>query len=107
MLELTAQDWTAILLSLRIASVATAVTLPFGIAIALFLARKDFWGKPLVDAIIYLPEFMASTIEFLGVDYHFSNIARGVIDSRDIIYFFSILGFSLYMSVISLERRKW
>ena len=57
--------------------------------------------------LIYIPEFMASVVEFLGVDYHFSNIARGVIDSRDIIYFFSILGFSLYLSVLSLERRKW
>jgi molybdate transport system permease protein len=54
-LELTPQDWTAIALSLRIAFVATAVTLPFGIAIALLLARKDFWGKPLVDALIHLP----------------------------------------------------
>ena len=55
MFNLTPQDWTAVLLSLRIASVATLVTLPFGIAIALLLARRDFWGKPLVDAIIYLP----------------------------------------------------
>jgi molybdate transport system permease protein len=54
-LNLTSEDWTAIILSLRIASVATAVTLPFGVAIALLLARKDFWGKALVDAIIYLP----------------------------------------------------
>jgi len=53
--DLTPQDWTAIALSLRIALVATALALPFGIAIALLLARKDFWGKPLVDAIIYLP----------------------------------------------------
>ena len=55
MLNLTPQDWTAIALSLRIAVVATLVTLPFGIAIATLLARKDFWGKPLVDAVIYLP----------------------------------------------------
>jgi molybdate transport system permease protein len=54
-LSLTAQDWTAIAMSLRIASVATAVTLPFGIAIALLLARKEFWGKSLVDAVIHLP----------------------------------------------------
>jgi molybdate transport system permease protein len=54
-LDLTAQDWTAILLSLRIATVATAVTLPLGIAVALLLARKDFWGKPLVDALVHLP----------------------------------------------------
>ncbi len=55
MFDLTPQDWTAIALSLRIALVATVLALPFGIAIALLLARKDFWGKPLVDAIIYLP----------------------------------------------------
>jgi molybdate transport system permease protein len=53
--DLTSEDWTAVLLSLRIAAVATAVTLPLGIAIALLLARKEFWGKALVDAIVYLP----------------------------------------------------
>ena len=55
MLDLTAQDWTAVLLTLRIAVVATAVTLPFGIALATLLARKEFWGKSLVEAIVYLP----------------------------------------------------
>jgi molybdate transport system permease protein len=54
-LSLTAQDWTAILLSLRIATVATAAALPFGIAIATLLARKDFWGKSLLDALVHLP----------------------------------------------------
>jgi molybdate transport system permease protein len=53
--DLTPQDWTAIALSLRIALVATAVSLPFGIAIALLLARKEFWGKALIDAVVYLP----------------------------------------------------
>jgi ABC-2 type transport system permease protein len=57
--------------------------------------------------LIFVPEFMTSTVEYLGIDYHFSNIARGVIDSRDVVYFVSLLGFSLYLSVISLERRKW
>ena len=55
MFGLTPQDWTAVALSLRIATVATAVSLPFGIAIALLLARKQFWGKALVDAVVYLP----------------------------------------------------
>ncbi len=55
MVQLTVQDWTAILLSLRIATISTTVSLPFGIAMAILLARKNFWGKPLVDAIIYLP----------------------------------------------------
>ncbi|HTT49147.1 MAG TPA: molybdate ABC transporter permease subunit [Pseudolabrys sp.] len=55
MFDLTPQDWTAVVLSLRIAVVATLVSLPFGIAIATLLARKDFWGKTLVEALIYLP----------------------------------------------------
>jgi molybdate transport system permease protein len=54
-LDLTPQDWTAIALSLRIAFVATVAALPFGVAIAMLLARKDFWGKSLLDALVHLP----------------------------------------------------
>ena len=55
MFDLSPDEWMAIRLSLRIAIVATAVALPFGIAIAWLLARKDFWGKSLLDAIVHLP----------------------------------------------------
>jgi molybdate transport system permease protein len=54
-LELTPQEWTAVALSLRVAAVSTLVALPFGIALATLLARKDFWGKSLVDAVVLLP----------------------------------------------------
>ncbi|HEX9658620.1 MAG TPA: ABC transporter permease [Bacteroidota bacterium] len=57
--------------------------------------------------LVFVPQGIASTLEFLSVDYHFSNIARGVIDSRDMIYFASVLGFSLLLATVSLERRKW
>jgi molybdate transport system permease protein len=53
--SLTPDEWTAVLLSLRIAVVATIVALPFGIAIAWVLARKDFWGKALLDGLVHLP----------------------------------------------------
>ena len=55
MFELTPEEWTAIRLSLRIAIVATAVALPFGVAVAWLLARKEFWGKSLLDGLIVLP----------------------------------------------------
>ena len=55
MLDLSPDEWTAIRLSIRIAIVATAVALPFGIAVAWLLARKDFWGKSLLDGIVHLP----------------------------------------------------
>src|SRR6266436_96263 len=55
MLELTPDEWIAIRLSLRIALVATAVALPFGVAIAWLLARRNFWGKALLDGFVHLP----------------------------------------------------
>ena len=55
MLDLTPEEWTAVQLSLRVALVATLVALPFGVAIAWLLARKDFWGKAVLDALIHLP----------------------------------------------------
>jgi len=75
-----------------------AFIVSFLLIIALFLMDK---------VLMYAPEAFASTMEFLSIDYHFSNIARGVIDSRDILYFASLLGFSLYLATVSLERRKW
>jgi molybdate transport system permease protein len=54
-LSLSPDEWTAVALSLRIAIVATVVALPFGIALAWLLARKEFWGKALLDGVIHLP----------------------------------------------------
>jgi molybdate transport system permease protein len=55
LLNLTPDEWTAVELSLRIAVVATVVALPFGLAIAWVLARKEFWGKALLDGVVHLP----------------------------------------------------
>jgi molybdate transport system permease protein len=55
MLELSADEWTAVQLSLRIAVWATLVSLPFGVAVAYVLARKEFWGKALLDGVVHLP----------------------------------------------------
>ncbi len=75
-----------------------AFIISFLIVLALFLMDK---------VLMYVPEGIASTVEFLGIDYHFGNIARGVIDSRNVIYFLSLLGFSLTCATVSLGRRKW
>ena len=55
MFELSPAEWTAIVLSLRIAIVATLWATPFGIAVAWLLARKDFWGKTALDGLVHLP----------------------------------------------------
>src|SRR4051812_2903298 len=55
MFDIAPDEWVAIALSLRIAIVASLVALPFGIAVAWLLARKEFWGKTLIDGIVHLP----------------------------------------------------
>ena len=55
MFDISPTEWTAILLSLRVATVATLVATPLGIAVAWLLARREFWGKALLDALIHLP----------------------------------------------------
>ena len=54
-----------------------------------------------------VPANLAGIIQYISVDYHYSNISRGVIDSRNIIYFLSVIGFFLAMTVQSLESRRW
>jgi molybdate transport system permease protein len=53
--DLTPEEWVAVRLSLRIALVATLAALPFGVLVAWLLARKRFFGKALVDALVHLP----------------------------------------------------
>src|SRR4051812_43227943 len=55
MSDISPTEWTAILLSLRVAVAATLVATPIGIAVAWLLARREFWGKSVVDALIHLP----------------------------------------------------
>src|SRR5713226_2341368 len=55
MLDLSPDEWIAIRLSLKGAPVATVVALPFGIAVAWLLARKNFWGKALLDGLVHMP----------------------------------------------------
>jgi molybdate transport system permease protein len=55
MWPLTSEEWSAIGLSLQVAVTATVVSLPFGIGIGYFLARRRFWGKSLVETVLSLP----------------------------------------------------
>ncbi|TAJ85939.1 molybdate ABC transporter permease subunit [Reyranella sp.] len=52
---MTAEEWTAVRLSLLVATTATLASLPFGIAIAWLLARGKFWGKSVLDTLVHLP----------------------------------------------------
>ena len=57
--------------------------------------------------LMFIPGSLTGIIQYLSVDYHLSNISRGVIDSRNLIYFASVVGFFLFLTVRVLEIRKW
>ncbi len=51
----TAEEWTAVRLSLLVAGVATLASLPFGLLVAWLLARVRFPGKTILNGIVHLP----------------------------------------------------
>jgi len=52
---LSPEEWTAVRLSLIVATTAMLASLPLGLAVGLLLARGRFWGKSLLDAIVHMP----------------------------------------------------
>jgi len=55
LLDLTPDEWNAVRLSVKVATVAMLFSLPPGILIALLLARGKFWGKTLLNGVVHLP----------------------------------------------------
>jgi ABC-2 type transport system permease protein len=54
-----------------------------------------------------MPESLQPILAFLGSDAHFEQMSRGVIDSRDLLYYLSIMAVCLVVATVSLESRKW
>ena len=46
-------------------------------------------------------------VKYLGMEYHYDNISKGRIDTRDIVYFISIVILFIWLTRISLDKRKW
>jgi molybdate transport system permease protein len=88
---LSPDEWTAVHLSLRIAFVATIAALPPGLAIAWLLARKNFWGKALLDGIVHLPLVLPPVVTGYLLLIWFGR--RGVIGSFLDTYFGIVFSF--------------
>lgn len=67
---------------------------------AAFIIGADF-------VIIGAPQFLAPLMKFLGLGSHFYNIAKGVIDSKDIIYYLSFIFIFLWLNARVIENRGW
>lgn len=65
-----------------------------------FIVGADF-------VLIGAPQFAVPVMKFLGLGSHFQNIAKGVIDSRDIIYYLSFIFIFLWLNARVIENRSW
>jgi len=75
-----------------------AFLLAFAISFALYL-----FGR----VVQIVPPAIQPLVAFLSIDNHFEAISRGVIDTRDVFYYLSIMAISLVVATVALESRKW
>jgi len=76
--------------------------------VAFILAFAISFGLYLFGRVVQIvPPGLQPLVAFLSIDNHFEAISRGVIDSRDVFYYLSVIAISLVVATVSLESRKW
>jgi len=78
--------------------------------IAFVLGLAACFGFFIVGANFVLmgaPQFLVPIMNFLGLGNHFYNIAKGVIDTKDLIYYFSFIFIFLWLNARMIESRGW
>ncbi len=75
--------------------------------IAFIIGTSACFFLTLIDKILFfLPEPLVGLFQFLGADFHFQNISRGILDSRDILYFLSVCFVALYGTYQVIQEKK-
>lgn len=90
---------------LAIGILASAITENQIVAFIIALAISFFFF--ILDKILFfVPSALANILEYLAIEYHFQNVARGVIDTRNLTYFGSMIFVGLLLASHALSRRK-
>ena len=75
--------------------------------IAFIIGMTICFTLTLIDKMLFFfPRELLGVIGYLGADFHFQNISRGVLDSRDIIYFLSVIFISLYGTHLAMQEKE-
>jgi ABC-2 type transport system permease protein len=75
--------------------------------IAFILGAAICFALTLIDKMLFFfPGSVLNLVEYLGADFHFRNVAKGIIDSRDIIYFISVIFICLYSTYLALLNKE-
>ena len=76
--------------------------------VAILVAFSICFFLYLVDQLVAQPSGTAAQIaEYVSTNYHFQNIARGVIDVRDVVYYLSLITVSLTIATLTVGARRW
>jgi len=75
--------------------------------IAFIIGVAICFGLTLIDKMLFfLPSSLLGFFGYLGADFHFQNISKGVIDSRDVLYFLSICFIGLYGANLVMQEKR-
>jgi ABC-2 type transport system permease protein len=74
--------------------------------VSVFLCGFMYFGFDFIYEFRFLGSFDLF-VKSLGINEHYISMSRGVIDTRDVLYFISFILIFLLLTKISLERRKW
>jgi ABC-2 type transport system permease protein len=75
--------------------------------IAFIIGMSICFALTLIDKMLFfLPESLIGILQFLGADYHFQNFSRGIVDSRDILYFLSVCFVMIYATYLVIQEKK-
>ena len=101
---LTDPEWQAVLLSLKVSSLAVLFSLPFGIFFAWLLVRCTFPGKALLDSVLHLPLVLPPVV--VGYLLLVSMGRRGFIGERLYDWFGITFAFSWRGAVLAHDRNR-
>jgi ABC-2 type transport system permease protein len=71
-----------------------------------FLCFVIYWGFDYLGRMTAFTGTLDAIIQQIGISYHYDNISKGAIDSRDIIYFASVVTFFIYLTFTALTVRR-
>jgi ABC-2 type transport system permease protein len=78
-----------------------------GFLVALFACYLVYSG---FESLSSIPAFTGGIdyyLSMVGMSFHYNSISRGLIDSRDVIYFLSVIVLFISLTRLSLNRRTW
>lgn len=74
--------------------------------VAFIIGAVICFSLTMIDKMLFfLPRPLLGFLQFLGADFHFQNISKGIIDSRDILYFLSISFIALYCTHLVMQEK--